>query len=178
MSGTEKNLPRNRRREVLLIGIALLVIILDQLSKYYVRTYLSPGVPWNPIRSLQRYISLTYITNTGAAFGLFPAFGTFFAVIAIVVVVVILVYQRHLSGVHWLMHVGLGLQLGGAAGNLIDRLHLGHVVDFIDIKVWPVFNVADASTVIGVAFLALSLLREGEQETQEQATPIEPDPIQ
>jgi len=152
-----------RQREVLLVGIALLVIVLDQLSKHWVMLNLRLGVSWNPIESLSRYVSFTYITNEGAAFGIFPAFGTFFAVIAIVVVIVILIYYRHLSNRHWAMQVGLGLQLGGALGNLIDRIRVGYVIDFIDFKVWPIFNVADSSIVVGVAILALSILRDEER---------------
>jgi len=159
-----------RRREVVLIVIALLVIVLDQLSKHYVVLNLHLGVPWNPIKSLSRYVSFTYITNKGAAFGMFPAFGTFFAVIAIVVVIVILFYYRHLSNGQWAMNVGLGLQLGGALGNLIDRIRLGHVVDFIDLKVWPIFNVADSSIVVGVAILALSILRDVEEAPQQKVS--------
>ena len=157
-----------RWRDFLPIAIALLVITLDQWSKRLVVLKLPLGVPWNPIESLSRYVSFTYITNKGAAFGLFPSLGTFFAVIAIVVVVVILLYYRHLPNKHWPMYVGLGLQLGGALGNLIDRIRLGHVVDFIDFKVWPVFNVADSSVVIGVTILALSILRDDEEAPQQQ----------
>jgi len=157
-----------RRREVVLIVIALLVIVLDQLSKHYVVLNLRLGVPWNPIESLSRYVSFTYITNEGAAFGMFPAFGTFFAVIAIIVVIVILLYYRHLSNGQWALNVGLGLQLGGALGNLVDRIRVGHVIDFIDFKVWPIFNVADSSIVVGVAILALSILRDEEKAPQQK----------
>ena len=169
---------RVQRSELFLLGVALSVLVLDQLTKQYVVSNLRPGIPWNPIESLRNYISLTYITNTGAAFGMFPAFGTFFAVVAVVVVVAILFYHRQLSSGHWTMQLGLGLQLGGAFGNLTDRLRWGHVIDFIDVKVWPVFNVADSSIVIGVALLALSLLRESEAEPEGEIPPMDPDPVQ
>jgi len=157
-----------RRREVVLIGIALLVIVLDQVSKHYVELNLHIGVPWNPIESLSRYVSFTYITNKGAAFGMFPTLSTFFTVIPIVVVIVILIYYRRLSNRQWMMNIGLGLQLGGALGNLIDRIRVGYVVDFIDFKVWPVFNIADSSIVVGVAILALSILRDEEKAPQQK----------
>ena len=83
-------------------------------------------------------------------------------VIAVVVVVVIVVYYRYLPGNQWLVQASLGLQLGGALGNLLDRLSHGHVIDFIDFKVWPVFNVADSSVFVGVVILAYYLLRHGE----------------
>jgi len=159
-----------RRREVVLIVIALLVIVLDQVSKHYVVLYLRLGVPWNPIESLSRYVSFTYITNKGAAFGIFPTLSTFFTIVPIVVVIMILIYYRHLSNGQWAMNVGLGLQLGGALGNLIDRIRVGHVVDFIDFKVWPIFNVADSSIVIGVAILALSILRDEEKAPQQKVS--------
>lgn len=178
MNNTENSPLRVQRGELFLLGVALSVLVLDQLTKQYVVSNLSPGVPWNPIESLRKYVSLTYITNTGAAFGMFPAFGTFFAVVAVVVVVAILFYHRQLASGHWMMHLGLGLQLGGAFGNLVDRLRWGHVVDFIDVKVWPVFNVADSSIVIGVALLALSLLRDSEREPEGEMTPMDPGAVQ
>jgi len=83
-------------------------------------------------------------------------------IIAVVVIVVIIVYYRHLPSDHWLIQVSLGLQLGGALGNLLNRLLYGHVIDFIDFKVWPVFNVADSSVFVGVVILAFHLFRHGE----------------
>ena len=159
-----------RRRKVVLIVIALLVIVLDQWSKHYVEANLPLGVPWNPIESLSRYVSFTHITNKGAAFGMFPAFSTFFSVVPIIVVIVMLFYYRHLPNEQWALNVGLGLQLGGALGNFIDRIRVGHVVDFIDIKVWPIFNIADSSIVIGVAILALCILRDEEQAPQQKVS--------
>ena len=99
------------------------------------------------------WFSFTYVTNTGAAFGLFPDRGAIFMAIAVVVVVVIAIYYWHMPAGQWLIKLSLGLQLGGAAGNLIDRVQYGHVVDFIDFKFWPVFNLADTSIVIGVSLL-------------------------
>ena len=80
-------------------------------------------------------------------------------IVAIVVVAIIAVYYRHLSAGQWLVKLSLGLQLGGALGNLLDRLRYGHVIDFIDFKVWPVFNLADSAITVGVAILAYCLLR-------------------
>ena len=145
----------------LLPGIAILTLVIDRISKQVVMGSLRPGESWNPVAALERWVSLTYVTNTGAVFGLFPDYGTIFMVIAVVVVVAIIFYYRHLPGDQWLVQASLGLQLGGALGNLADRLRYGHVIDFIDFKVWPVFNVADSSIVVGVVILALCLLRDG-----------------
>jgi signal peptidase II len=140
----------------------VLTLVIDQISKRLVMTSFSLGESWNPVASLERWVSLTYVTNTGAAFGLFPDYGGIFMVIALVVVAIIILYYRHVPGDQWWVQISLGLQLGGALGNLVDRLHYGHVIDFIDFKVWPVFNVADSALFIGTVILAFHLLRHGE----------------
>jgi len=86
-------------------------------------------------------------------------------------VAVLLVFYRRFPLTHWLLPVSLGMQIGGAIGNLVDRLRFGHVIDFIDFKFWPVFNVADSCIVVGVAVLAFLLLRE---KPAEEANPVEP----
>ena len=156
-------LPREKNwRGFLLPAVAIVILVADRISKWVVMANLRPGESWSPIAALQRYVSLTYVTNTGAAFGLFPSHGTIFMVIAVIVILIIVVYYRRLPGDGWLVQTSLGLQLGGALGNLLDRLLYGHVIDFIDFKVWPVFNVADSSLTIGVVMLAFYLLRHGE----------------
>jgi len=150
-------------KEALLPGVTLLMLGIDQFSKRLVSRHLSLGEPWNPISCLRDLVSLTYITNTGAAFGLFPDHGLFLIAIAVIVVIAILVYHRHLPD-KTLVRASLGLQLGGALGNLIDRLRYGYVIDFIDFKVWPVFNLADSAIVVGVVVLAYHLLRGRAQE--------------
>ena len=154
--------------KIILPTVALLTLVADQISKYLVLSNLNPGQAWNPVASLTSWASITYVTNTGAAFGLFPDRGSFFVVIAVIVVAAIIFYYRHLPAGQWWIKVSLGLQLGGALGNLLDRLRLGYVIDFIDFKIWPVFNLADSAIVIGVAILAYYLLRDrGEKENGE-----------
>lgn len=149
----------------LLLGMALLVLMADQVSKHLIMSYLPLGVPWNPVPPLRRLVSLTYVTNTGAAFGLFPNQSLLFVVIAVLVVIAIVAYHRHLPTDQTLVKASLGLQLGGALGNLTDRLRYGYVIDFIDFKIWPVFNLADSAIVVGVAILAYYSLRDrGERE--------------
>jgi signal peptidase II len=143
----------------LLLGVAVCVLTLDQLSKYLVLKYLRWGEPWNPISSLSRLVSLTPISNTGAVAGILPDQSTLFAIIAIIVVVGILIYGPRLARDDRWLQVVLGLQLGGAAGNLVDRLRLGYVIDFIDVKFWPIFNVADSAISIGTVILVLYLWR-------------------
>jgi len=146
-----------RRSELLLLGVATFVLAIDQLTKALVLRYLPFQSPWNPIPFLRSIVTLNHVTNTGAAFGLFPEGSLFFTLIAVVVVIAIVVYYRHLPQNQRLVQVSLGLQLGGAIGNLLDRLHYGKVIDFIDFHFWPVFNVADSSIFIGVIILAYYL---------------------
>jgi signal peptidase II len=98
------------------------------------------------------------------AFGLFRDGGLIFIIVPIVVSLVIVFYYLQVSDGEWLIRISLGLQLAGALGNLIDRLRVGHVIDFLDFQIWPVFNVADASIVCGTILLALLMLREDLRE--------------
>lgn len=137
------------------------------MSKYLVLRRLSLGESWSPVPGLDQWISVTHVINPGAAFGLFPDQGGLFVVIAIVVVVAILAYYRYLPSHNWLVRFSLGLQLGGALGNLADRLQYGYVIDFIDFKIWPVFNLADVAIVTGVGILAYFLMQESEKGSEE-----------
>jgi signal peptidase II len=145
-------------------AVAALVLLADQATKVLVRANLTPGqslalAPW-----LTPLLQITYVTNTGAAFGLFPGWSQILIAIALIVIVALVWYTFQLPDGQWLMHVALGLQLGGASGNLIDRLRFGgSVLDFIDLNFWPlrrwpVFNVADSSIVVGVTLLTLLML--------------------
>ena len=118
-----------RRGEFWLFGGAIVVLALDQITKAMVVSRLPLWQPWNPVRGMDRILSFTRITNTGVAFGLFPQAGMLFSIIPVLVVLAILVYYRKMSVGQRLLQVTLGLQLGGALGNLVDRLRLGYVVD-------------------------------------------------
>lgn len=148
--------------------VAGLVIALDQWTKYLIVSNLGLYESWTPIPALEGWFEFHYITNTGAAFGLFQNGNLFFIGVAIVVSLVVLYYYWHLPAGEWLLRLGLGLQLGGAIGNLIDRLRVGNVIDFIHVRYWFVFNVADASLVVGVALMALLLLRQDVEESKAQ----------
>lgn len=159
---------REKWRRFLLPAVAGLTLVVDRISKWAVMDSLKLGESWNPVAALERWVSLTYVTNTGAAFGLFPDHGVIFMVIAVVVIAAIIFYYRYLPGDQWLVQICLGLQLGGALGNLVDRLRYGHVIDFIDFKVWPVFNVADSSVFVGAVILAFYILRDREEESDDK----------
>ena len=151
-----------------LLLIAALTLAADQATKYLVVTNLNLYETWSPIPALAGWLDIHYVTNTGAAFGLFQNVGGILALPAVLVSLVILFYYRHIADESWPIRLSLGLVLGGALGNLIDRVRLGHVIDFIDPHIWPVFNLADSAVVCGVAILAFVLLQ---QEREERRRP-------
>ena len=137
-------------RDFILIQLAVLVFFLDQFSKYLVREFLFLYQSF----PAEGFFRITYTFNTGSIFGIFQGQNTAFILISFVgVAVLVLLYrsQRFPTG---LLRLSLGLQLGGAFGNLLDRVRLGHVTDWVDIGPWPVFNVADACIVTGLVLLA------------------------
>ena len=141
-----------------------MVLVLDQWTKGLVERHFPIQQPWNPIDFLRPIVTLNHVTNTGAAFGIFPSASIFFTLVAIVVAIAILIYHRQFPVDLWGIQVALGLQLGGVLGNLVDRLTRGYVVDFIDFHFWPVFNVADSSVFIGGIILAYYFLFKMENE--------------
>jgi signal peptidase II len=154
------------RRWLWLGGVTLFVIVIDQLTKAYVVAHLGYRDSWVPIKAIESIFRFTHVHNTGAAFGMFPEGGLVFLIIAAVVSVIIVIYYHQIPAEAWLARIALGLQLGGALGNVIDRVRLGYVVDFFDVSIWPVFNVADSCIVIGVLLLVLEMLREEWRERQ------------
>jgi len=155
--------------------VAALIIFLDQWTKHLVRTSLALNASWSPAW-LAPYARFLHINNTGAAFGMFKSAGLVFTVIAVIVSAVIVYYAWLLPDGHGLMRLALGLQLGGALGNLIDRLVLGTVTDFISVGAFAIFNVADASISVGVALLALLMLLEAQAVRRQSAPPPPPEP--
>jgi signal peptidase II len=172
----QEGAPASTRQRSLLFLVAALVIVLDQLSKLLIEAALPLNQTWAPIPALATYFRITHVSNTGIAFGLFPAGSLFFAFMAIVVTLAIITYNYILPGGQTLFRLALGLQLGGALGNLIDRVRLGHVTDFLDFGPWPVFNVADTSIVAGVVILGWLMLKEQKQgpTAGREATMAEP----
>jgi signal peptidase II len=144
-------------RGLLFVGVAIGVVVLDQLTKRIAEERLrnQRSVPF-PIGG--DFLRFTYVENRGAAFGLLQEQTAFFVLVGVLVVGVIAASYRYLPRSGFRLHLALGLQLGGAIGNLIDRVRQGYVVDFVDFGYrtnwWPVFNVADSAIVLGVALLA------------------------
>ena len=159
-----KSINRNRvMREMWFFLIAAIVVGLDQLSKYLVRTnmVLGESIPEHG------FFRFTYGINTGGVFGLFSNQTFLITIAAVISVVVILLYSRHKMAQSMLVKVSLGMILGGSIGNLIDRVRLGEVTDFIDIGAWPVFNLADSAIDIGVVLLIIYILFMMQKDSRE-----------
>jgi len=161
-------LRRSRPEIMALPAIALLALALDQLSKEWIVGQLHLGQSMSIAPWLAPIVQLTYITNTGVAFGMLQGTGDIFVIVDVVVVIALLLYYRRLPLGHVPIRIALGLQLGGALGNLTDRLLRGSVVDFIDLNFWPlrgwpIFNFSDASIVTGTVILVLFVLFEKQE---------------
>ena len=148
-----------KRQIVLLSFVTPLIVAADQLTKVLIRSYLAMGES-SPVTG---WLSLTHARNTGAAFGIFQGQSFPLTVVGLVGVCVLLLYaflfHRRLPFLNSaLAEVALGLILGGTIGNLIDRLRLGYVTDFIDFHFWPAFNVADSAIVVGTLVFIYLLL--------------------
>lgn len=146
------------RSRMLLIGVAVIVILFDQLSKEWIVSNLTEYVTIHITPWLHPILSVTPIRNTGGAFGLFPQLSQVFKYMSVFVVIGILFYQRAIPAQQYWVHLALGFVCGGAIGNVIDRFLRGFVVDFFDVNFWPfhewpLFNIADSAIVVGVAVM-------------------------
>lgn len=166
-------IPATRSEKAVLFLVMALVLLADYASKIIVENRMALNTTWVPIPELERFFRFTHVSNTGAAFGLFPSGSLLFAAVAIVVSIFIIAYNQALPAKHQLYRVALGLQLGGALGNLLSRVRLGHVTDFFDFGPWPVFNVADLCVVSGVIMLGFLMLLEERQRSKEPAISTE-----
>ena len=148
-------------RALIFWGAAAVVVVLDQVTKVIVRASLGRGEAW-PEWDLP--FRLRHVTNTGAAFGILEDQTAFLIVMAVIGLGAIYLYYRNPPFNHWTASVGIGLLLGGALGNLIDRVRLGRVTDFFDPDSFPAFNVADSAINIGIAVLVVGYLVWGSRE--------------
>ena len=142
-----------------LLGLAGIVVALDQWTKWLVRTNLPLEATWLPswLSWLSPYARVVHWNNSGAAFGSFQNGNPIIMVLGIAVVVAILYYYPMVEHGDWTLRLAMTLQLGGAAGNLIDRFRMSRVTDFISIGGFPVFNVADSAITVGVVVLLLGV---------------------
>lgn len=156
-----------------LLIIAGLIVFLDYYTKNIVRQSLSLGESWMPLDWLAPYARIIHWRNAGAAFGMFQSGGLIFTGLAIVVSIFIIFYFPQVPKEEWALRLAMGMQLGGALGNLLDRLlHDGYVTDFISVGNFPVFNIADSSISVGVCVLILGVWmseRKLKKEREEEA---------
>ena len=138
-------------RDRIMLSVAVIVFIADQVTKYIVVDNLKLYESW-PREGLVR---ITYGTNSGTAFGLFPDQTLVLIITSFLAIGFIYYFYRSHALPSPVLRLAIGLQLGGAFGNLVDRVRLGSVVDFIDVGWWPIFNIADSSIVTGICLLAL-----------------------
>lgn len=147
-------------------AIALTVALLDQLSKYYIQRAFRPG---QVVTVIPHFFNLTFVLNPGAAFGFLAGASAsfrnpFFIAVSLLAVAFIVYYRFRDGRLGIFPSLGLSLILGGAVGNLVDRLRLGMVVDFLDFYYgdyhWPAFNLADSAITVGVALMILEMIVE------------------
>ena len=145
-------------RLLLVALVAVTVFALDRVTKAWV----SENIPLGTARPVVGdYVRIVHAQNTGAAFGLLPERTTLLSVLSVLAVLAIVYYYRQIASASWLVSATLGMQLGGAFGNLLDRVRQGYVVDFVDVGVGEVrfwaFNVADSSIVVGIFVVTFAL---------------------
>lgn len=145
-------------RILLVAGVAVVVFVIDRVTKAWV----SENIPLGTARPIVGdYVRIVHAQNTGAAFGLLPERTTLLSVLSVVAVLAIVYYYRQIASNSALVSATLGMQLGGAFGNLLDRITQGYVVDFVDVGIGDVrfwaFNVADSSIVVGIILVTLAL---------------------
>jgi signal peptidase II len=157
------------RRVALVAFVAVIVFVLDRITKIVVVSSLPPG---SSLDVAGQWIRISHVTNTGAAFGLLPERTTLLSILSVLAVLAIVFYYRRLAADSRLIAATLGMQLGGAFGNLIDRIGQGYVVDFVDVGIpggprfWS-FNVADSSIVVGI--IAVTVLLWWQERRQPRA---------
>jgi signal peptidase II len=148
----------SRARWPIFLGLAVVVVVADQLTKTWLVSFLAPGQRTEVVGS---YVRLVHSQNTGALFGLFRDQAILFGLVSIGVVGVIIWFHGS-AGRNTLLSVALGLLLGGALGNMADRFHYGYVVDFVDLGIgdvrWYTFNVADAAISCALVLLLFTAI--------------------
>lgn len=141
--------------------IGSVTLVADQVTKALVTSSFTPG---ESLPLIPHVLHLTYVQNTGAAFGLFKGQQGLFIVVSAVVIAWMIAQLARGSTRTWSTRWGCALILGGAVGNVIDRLRFGYVIDFLDLRVWPVFNVGDSAITVGVTLLLVHALFDSKRQ--------------
>lgn len=172
--GEQKVFHRLRSLWLLPLALTLSILVLDQVSKLWIVQALGPQPLMSAIPLVGDWFRLVYSHNTGVAFSLFQNIPQFLTIVALLITGgVVYVYTRHMPNHSPLVQVSVGLIIGGALGNVVDRLRLGYVIDFIQVGWWPVFNVADSAICVGAALLLLGLARSEVAQHQQEQVPVQ-----
>ncbi|MGM0445705.1 MAG: signal peptidase II [Bacillota bacterium] len=137
------------------IFIGTILVIIDQLIKYNVNNKMVIGQTY-PI--IENFLHITYVKNTGIAFGLFKNNNLFMISIIIIIIVIVIYFYKREKNKDFLLSIATTVMLSGAIGNLIDRIFYGYIIDYIDFQFWPAFNLADSLIVIGSILLGIYLI--------------------
>jgi signal peptidase II len=163
VSGAQRRLGATRSQWLALAAIGLAALGADQLTKELVSRRLGLGEEADVIGPF----SIHHVQNTGIAFGLFPSATALVTAFTALAVAWMLYFFARSGARHALLPVALGFLIGGSASNLLDRLRLGHVTDFLDIRYWPAFNLADSFIVVGVLILLAAVVGTGRGSARE-----------
>ena len=162
-----------------MLVIATAVFALDQVTKYWIRTHLALRETITPISALGKIFRFIHWKNTGIAFGMFQGNGWILTTIGILIVLGIIIFSSRIVMGPSYWRIAMAMELGGALGNLADRINpeLGYVVDFIWVGNFPVFNIADAAIVIGAVILVIGMWHQEKKEQKEANASAEGDEL-
>ncbi len=144
---------------MLVLFVVLPLLIIDQLTKIIILKNFQPGDSFPVIKNI---FHITFVRNKGVAFGIFSETDSiiiWFSFVAAILIVLILIFSGKFFQKARSSRIFLSLILAGAVGNLIDRIRFGYVLDFLDFRIWPVFNIADTAITVGTALLIFRMLR-------------------
>lgn len=136
---------------VLYIILSIVILAADMVTKYFVQRKMEP---YDSIPVIKNIFHITYVQNTGAAFSILKGKIFFFTAVSVIITLIIIFIMIKYPIKEKILGIAMAMVLGGAVGNLIDRLRYGYVVDFLDFRIWPVFNIADCAIVVGTLILA------------------------
>jgi signal peptidase II len=157
------------RKTYWLLIVAVVIVLLDQYTKWLVISNIPYGGFWSPWEWLTPYARIVHWSNTGVAFGMLQGMNPVFTILAFVVAGMIVFYFPKLEKEDWLLKLALMLELGGALGNLVDRIMYGQVIDFISVGNFPVFNVADSCITVGVIILLVGVWMQEKRDKAQRA---------
>jgi signal peptidase II len=158
------------RMDLLFFAIAATIVVVDQTTKWLVRSNLALGESWPDNAG---FIKIVHVVNSGAAFGILQGQTPFLIVTSLLGLAAILLYYVYPPMDHGVVRLALGMQLGGAIGNLTDRVRMGEVTDFVHVGAWPTFNVADASISISIVTVLLFFVLQDVERARSQPKPAD-----